>query len=1395
MTIPKHNLRSTLLHAALLSAVTSLPTLHAATQTYSDANPANVWDLATLNWDASSAAWIAGNDAVFGGTGEAVELNGAVTANSVTFSSEGYSLVDASNDGSLTLTGTRAITTASGVSATISDIVLGTAGLTKDGTGTLILNGANTYTGVTAVSDGILQVNANSGGKIYTVAAPATLQLGYTTGASVYNYGVTVTGAGTAATTGLYLKGGVLYNLQSTLTLQTAPTTVRGFGTGSATLAGWDTNGTHLSVPATGSGSVLDANINFAPGSYGYVMNIASGANTATGDVTFLGPLTGATNANSTHFRKTGAGSLVLAGASTNAAPLDIRVGSVILSGGANRIGTGATVIIGNGTGSGKLVLNGNDQTLANLYTVGTGTTNAVTGGAATTAKLTVNYGGTGHTFAGTLGGAGTNENNLSLVKAGTGAYTLSGTNTYTGGTTITGGTLVLGSAGALGTSGTIALAGGTLQFTAANTTDYTATGRLKFEDGALSAINTNGVDVILANSLPLGSLGTAGFGKAGAGTLTLAAAQSFTGATTVSGGVLALDYSAADSSKLSDTAALTLAGGTLRLAGGSHAETVLSTLVTGNSIIERTDGTATIQLGEVTRTGTATLDIAAAGIAKTSLTNDVSGKLPPWITVGGQPAANDGSGNIIAYGGFVNVVRLGGKIPNNPTANVKIVDGGTTGDITPLTSGLTDIATLLQGAAAGPATVSLAEFDTLRLGAEGVILVPPTSGSLAFQGGILTAGGLDETAGNISIDAGAPVTIGSMLLDNGVEGIVSLTKTGSSSLTLAETNAHSGGTTLNAGELRINHFQGMGIGSLTINGGSLDNTSGESIAVMDTIDQFWNADINFTGSNELAFPEGVVTLGGNRTVNVQNSFFEVGDINGAFGITKTGAGTFVIGGGNWSGVTTVSAGTMEIFGKAGDAPLVVEAAGTLKIAHTNGGGYANSNLKVHGAGTAATTGLYLEGSSTYNGAGTLQLLDAPTTIRHSGTGVAGIGQFDINADALTTVAASSGSVIDTDIQLISRGYGMSLNIATGAATATGDLVINGALNIDNLGLYKRGAGSILLNAEATALNKAVKIQAGSVIAGTANVLGANAELQIAAGTKLVMNGFSQAAGSLSGAGQVVNPAATPATLTIKQAADLTFSGILGGTGATEHNFSLVKSGPSKLTLSGANTYAGSTTVAEGTLSLGTVFLPDAADVILGTDAVLELTTGATDVIDELTVNGSGQIAGVYGAVGSGAQFERSFITGTGTLTVTTGTTGGYTDWETANEITGAGSNVDSDNDGIPNGIEFVIGGDPSGPSSSSSALLPTVTENADYMTIVFRRSDESVTYNPHVQYGTTLGSWTESVNGQPLATPVLITTEDDGFETGIDRVTVKIPRALAAPGSKLFGRLTVNIP
>ena len=349
---------------------------------------------------------------------------------------------------------------------TIASIIAnntGNTGLTVTGPGTTTLtSAANTYAGTTYVEGGATLIvnNGNNAGKVYSVAADSTLKLG--TGVGGYSYGATISGAGTAATTGLYLNGGQTYVFSSTLNLVGAPTTIRTYGTGNASLKGFDNNSTHLSVADSASGSVIASTVDFISGSYGYVMNVAAGVNTATGDLTINGVMGGSssgvtpTGAGFTvdyQVNKNGAtGSVLLTGSSTYSNGMWVHSGYIILSGGDNRLPVASSLALGDGANNAQLVLNGISQTLANVFVSGTGTGNAVVGGSSTTSTLTLSN-ASNTTYAGTIGGVSTNANNIGLTKAGAGTLTVTGSNTYTGSTVVSAGALEVGSAG-VGTTG-----------------------------------------------------------------------------------------------------------------------------------------------------------------------------------------------------------------------------------------------------------------------------------------------------------------------------------------------------------------------------------------------------------------------------------------------------------------------------------------------------------------------------------------------------------------------------------------------------------------------------------------------------------------------------------------------------------------------------------------------------------------------------------------------------------------------------------------------------------------------------------------------------------------------------------------------------------------------------
>ncbi len=217
-----------------------------------------------------------------------------------------------------------------------------------------------------------------------------------------------------------------------------------------------------------------------------------------------------------------GAGTLVLSASNTYSGLTTISAGTLAY-GASNVIGTGPVTVNGS---TAVLDLGANHTDSVGTVTLdGLGT---ITGTGSSTLTSTGSFEMKSGSVSVILDGSG-----IVLNKTTAGNVTLSGNNTYTGGTNINGGLLTLGSAGALGTTGTISFGGGTLQYSASNTTDYSS----RFSTAASQAysIDTNSQTVTFASALT-SSGGT--LAKLGNGTLILTGANSYN-TTTITAGTL----------------------------------------------------------------------------------------------------------------------------------------------------------------------------------------------------------------------------------------------------------------------------------------------------------------------------------------------------------------------------------------------------------------------------------------------------------------------------------------------------------------------------------------------------------------------------------------------------------------------------------------------------------------------------------------------------------------------------------------------------------------------------------------------------------------------------------------------------------------------------------------
>ncbi len=175
--------------------------------------------------------------------------------------------------------------------------------------------------------------------------------------------------------------------------------------------------------------------------------------------------------------------------------------------------------------------------------------------------------------------------------------------------------------------------------------------------------------------------------------------------------------------------------------------------------------------------------------------------------------------------------------------------------------------------------------------------------------------------------------------------GSGTLTKIGAGAWSLSSANTFSGGTTLSAGILNINHIQALGAvgGTFTITAGTINNTSGSSITTLN-YPMAWNGSFTFTGSNDLNLGTGAITLGASVIATITaNNLTAGGTISGStFSITKAGNGTLSFG----SNDVTISSLTLS-------AGTLVSTSGNLNLK----GNFTNSAAFTHNSGTLSFTG------------------------------------------------------------------------------------------------------------------------------------------------------------------------------------------------------------------------------------------------------------------------------------------------------------------------------------------------------------------------------------------------------------------------------------------------------
>ncbi|HGE8179671.1 TPA: autotransporter-associated beta strand repeat-containing protein, partial [Salmonella enterica] len=693
-------------------------------------------------------------------------------------------------------------------------------------------------------------------------------------------------------------------------------------------------------------------------------------------------------------------------------------------------------------TGAGTLILNA-ENTYTGGTTISGGTLVASnvdalgSGDVTDNATLEMNTGGD---FANNIGGTGR------VVKSGDKTLTLSGANSYTGGTTISGGTLVANNVEALGTG--------------------------SVTDNATLELNTGG-DFDNAIS------GSGQVVKSGDKTLTLSGANSYSGATTISGGTLiATHVNALGTGAIDNRASLLLdASGQftvtdLTTESGGNTEIGAGSTLQATTLTQKSDSTLTINLNS----NTVDPVIHAASQVSLAGTLDITGV---GDVLDSDPASTDdldtftliASDKTIA-GDFekLTVAGMDADLADFITVDGRI-DG--TGKQYELTTALTWYADRDDAVTDAHGTFNLTNADgsfavntvlenvdaTLdpasATGWDGTSLIKQGAGTLilnaentytggtTISGGTLVATNVDALgSGAVTDDATLELNTGGTF-DNAISGSGQVVKSGDDVLTLSGANSYSGGTLISDGTLVASNVEALGSGDVTDNatlelntGGTFDNAisgsgkvekSGDDALTLSGANTYTGgtliSDGTLVASNVEALGTGDVTDNAVLELNTGGDFDNA--ISGSGQVEKSGDGTLTLSGSNtYTGGTTINDGTL--IATSVDALGSGDVTDNATLALNTGGTFDNA---ISGSGQVVKSGddvLTLSGANSYSG-GTL--ISDGTLVASN---VEALGSGDVTNDAVLEL--NTGGTFDNTIS----GSGRVVKSGDGALTLSG---------------------------------------------------------------------------------------------------------------------------------------------------------------------------------------------------------------------------------------------------------------------------------------------------------------------------------------------------------------------
>jgi fibronectin-binding autotransporter adhesin len=696
---------------------------------------------------------------------------------------------------------------------------------------------------------------------------------------------------------------------------------------------------------------------------------------------------------------------------------------------------------------------------------------------------------------------------------------------------------------------------------------------------------------------------GAAGLTKSGAGTMSLTGtnANTYTGTTTVTDGTLELDRSGVNAV----TGNLTVGDGV----GGPL--TAVAQLTSSNQIpdtatvVVNSDGLLAFNAGQTDTIGALNMTGGAVDTSPTgTLTVAGAGGVTATSDATGLAATIDG--NLVVTSGIFNV----GNGPGGDDLDVAANIGDNGG------AGLTKNGTgrmLISGTNTYTGTTFVSD-GTLALGV--INGVPTTSPLRVLSPAVFDLNGFDQTVpaltGTGTVDnptaTTATLTVNNAAadtFDGVIQGNLNLTKTGAGTFTLTNNSTYTGMTTVTGGTLANGIANALPVGTmLTVTAPGTYDLAGFAQTVA-----------GFQGNGVITDSGAAATLTTNTAVDKDFS----GTLTGALALTKTGPAQQTLSGtaaNTYTGVTTVNDGTLNL-NKTG----VVAVPGNLVVGD-NVGGALTDVVQVSQSQQIADTA-----SVTVNSDGLLVIV-APATAETIGPLTLNGGNVDTTAATLTV----TGTVTATSDP---GGLAASITGKLALGAGAGVFVVNDGSGTDDLdvfadisgatGLTKLGAGRMVIAGTDT-YTGGTNVVAGVLANGVVNGIPVDTALVVNPGGTFDLSGFDQQLSVIAGAGTITNSTGTLATLTVNDAADDTYAGLLTG------NLALTKINTGTLTLTGNNSYTGATNVNVGRLIVNGV-QPNSPITVTGT-AVL----GGTGVTGTVTTNAAGASVSPGLPAGTGSQ-------------------------------------------------------------------------------------------------------------------------------------------------------------